>query len=62
MSHFTLIERKTLEKSIRNKISYEKIGQIIGKVKSSISDEIKNNSIDGRYDAEIAHIKVTQRK
>lgn len=62
MSHFTLVERKTLEKLLKNKISYEKIGRVIEKVKSSISDEIKNNSADGRYDAEIAHIKAVQRR
>jgi IS30 family transposase len=60
MSHFTLPERKTLEK-LHKKISYEKIGQIIGKVKSSISDEIRNNSMNGEYDAEIAHVRASQR-
>jgi len=61
MSHFTLIERKTLEK-LHKKVSYEKIGKVIGKVKSSISAEIRNNSMNGEYDAEIAHVKVVQRK
>lgn len=62
MSHFTLGERKTLAKLLQSKISYQKIGFVIEKAKSSISDEIKNNSTNGEYDPEIAHAKAIQRK
>lgn len=61
MSHFTLTQRKTLEK-LHKDISYEKIGQVINKTKSSVSDEIKRNSVNGEYDAEVAHVKAIQRK
>lgn len=62
MSHFTLTKRKILEELLLQGISYEKIGKVIGKTKSSISDEIKRNSVKGVYEAEISHAKAIQRQ
>jgi len=62
MAHFTLSVRKMLAELLQQKTSYREIKKIIGLSISSISDEIKRNSENGRYDPYIAHKKALQRQ
>jgi IS30 family transposase len=62
MKNFTLSDRRLLSQSLKNKVGQNKIAQIIGKSKSSVSDEIRRNSQSGNYDPEVAHVKAMQKK
>lgn len=55
--HLSLYERQRIEKYIRQKKSLRFIAGKLGRSVSSISDEIKNNSTDGVYDAKKADHK-----
>jgi len=61
MSHFTLTSRIMLHELLSESQSYREISKVIDKAISSISDEIKNNSTDGRYDPYQAHEKARRR-
>lgn len=61
-SHFTYDDRVKLELLLSEGWSYKNIGKKINKVKSSISDEIKLNSVKGIYTAKKAHNKARQRR
>jgi len=62
MKNFTLIERRTLAKLLKDGISQNKIAQAVNKSKSSISDELKRNKTNVKYDPELAHAKAIQRQ
>lgn len=55
--HFNLDERKRIEWFLRKEKSLREISTILGRSVSSISDEIKNNSTRGVYDAKKANHK-----
>ncbi|MEK7121398.1 MAG: IS30 family transposase [Patescibacteria group bacterium] len=55
--HFCLYERQRIEKYLRNKKSLRFIADKLERSKSSIYDEIKQNSVNGIYDAKKAHHK-----
>ena len=61
-SHFTYDDRVKLELLLSEAWSYKNIGKKINKVKSSISDEIRLNSVKGVYSAKKAHNKARQRR
>lgn len=54
-SHFCLYERQRIERYLRNKKSLRFIADKLERSVSSISDERKQNSIKGVYDAKKAH-------
>lgn len=56
-THFCLYERQRIERYLRNKKSLGFIAGKLDRSKSSISDEIKENSVDEVYDAKKAHHK-----
>jgi IS30 family transposase len=56
-THFCLYERQRIEKYLRDKKSGQFIAGKLDRGKSSISDEIKQNSVAGIYDAKKAHHK-----
>lgn len=55
--HFCLYERQRIERYLRNGKSRQFITDKLDRSKSSISDEIKQNSVAGVYDAAKAHHK-----
>ncbi len=55
--HLSLYERQRIEKYLRAQKSLEYIAGKLGRSKSSISDEIKENSTNGIYEADKAHHK-----
>jgi IS30 family transposase len=55
--HFCLYERQRIEKYLRGKRSLRFIADKLDRSKSSISDEIRLNSVNGKYDAKKAHHK-----
>jgi len=56
-SHFCLYERQRIERYLRDKKSLRFIADKLGRSVSSISDEIKENSVNGIYNAKKAHQK-----
>src|SRR3989338_1434778 len=56
-AHFCLYERQRIERYLRKKRSRQFIAGKLERSKSSIHDEIKNNSTNGYYDAQKAHHK-----
>jgi IS30 family transposase len=50
MKHFTLQDRKILSEYLQENITYEEIGKILQKSKSSVSDEINRNGGKKKYD------------
>jgi len=56
-NHFSFGERKRTERYLRKRKSLREIARILDRSVSSISDEIKNNSVNGIYDAKKAHHK-----
>jgi IS30 family transposase len=56
-NHFNLGERKRIERSLKKKKSLRTIAIILDRSVSSISDEIRNNSVNGIYDAKKANHK-----
>lgn len=55
--HLCLGERKKIEKWLKKKKSLREISRALGRSVSSISDEVKNNSVHGVYDAKKAQHK-----
>ncbi len=62
MKKMTLTDRKILSELLKENQPYREIGKVIGKSSSSISDELKRNSLFGKYDAFIAHRKAQERE
>ena len=60
--HFSLYERQRIERYLRQQRSLRLIASKISRGVSSISDEIKLNSVNGIYDAKKAHEKARQRR
>ena len=56
-NHFNLGERKRIERYLKQEKSLREMARILDRCVSSISDEIKNNSVNGLYDAKKAHHK-----
>ena len=56
-SHFCLYERQRIERYLLNKKSQQFIADKLDRSKSSVSNEIKQNSVNGIYDAKKAHHK-----
>jgi transposase, IS30 family len=56
-THFCLYERQRIEKYLKKKKSLQFIADKLERSKSSIFDEIKNNSVNSVYDAKKAHHK-----
>ena len=56
-NHFNLGERKRIERYLRQEKSLREIARILDRCVSSISDEIKNNSVNGIYNAKKAQHK-----
>lgn len=61
MKHFTLFTRKMLSELLEEGAKYREIKKVIGFGISSISDEIKRNSVNGRYDPYVAQSKAMER-
>jgi len=63
MTNLTFNERKIIEKMLNQEAGVRAIGRILGRVHSSISDEIKRNKMhyEARYDAEIAQARSLRR-
>ncbi len=62
MKKMTLTDRKMLGEMLREKHTYEDIGKVIQKSKSSVCEEIKRNSEEGFYDPFVAHEKAMRRE
>ena len=60
--HFCLYERQRIEKYLRKRESRRFIAGKLGRSVSSVSDEIKNNSVHGIYNAKKAHFKAYQKR
>ena len=60
--HFCLYERQRVEKYLRSKKSLQFIAAKLERSKSSVFDEIKQNSVNGNYDAKKAHHKAYVRR
>ena len=61
-SHFTYDDRIRIELLLSEKWSYANIAGKLRKAKSSVSDEIRVNSVKGIYTAKKAHAKSKQRR
>ena len=61
-SHFTYDDRVIIELLLSEKWSYGDIAKKLGKAKSSVSDEIRLNSVKGIYTAKKANHKARQRR
>ena len=61
-SHFTRDDRVKLELLLSEGWTYKEIGEKIGFFKSSVSDEIRMNSVKGEYTAKKADRKAKQRR
>ena len=61
-SHFTYDDRVVIELLLSEMWSLGKIAKKLCKAKSSVSDEIKLNSVKGIYTAKKAHAKAKQRR
>ena len=60
--HFCFFERKRIERSLRRRESRRSIADKLGRGLSSISDEIRVNSVNGKYVAEKADHKARVRR
>ena len=60
--HFTFCDRVKIELLLSEHWSYSDIAKKLNKAKSSVSDEIKLNSVKGIYTAKKAHQKARQRR
>lgn len=56
-NHFDFSERRKIERYLRKRKSLREIARILDRSVSSVSDEIRNNSVDGIYDAKKANHK-----
>jgi IS30 family transposase len=62
MKKMTLTDRKTLAELLQEKQTYREIGKVIQKSGSTVCDEIKKNSTNGKYDPYLAHQKAIKRE
>lgn len=60
--HFCFFERKRIERFLRKKKSLRYIASKLGRSLSAVSDEIKLNSVNEKYDAEKAEAKARIRR
>src|SRR3989344_4062749 len=60
--HITPVERKEISFLLKKGYSYQDIGDALDHSKSSISDEIKINSVNGIYDPKKANEKAKNRR
>lgn len=60
--HFCFFERKRIERFLKKKKSLRFIASKIGRSLSSISDEIRVNKVNGKYNAEKAEAKARVRR
>lgn len=56
-THFSKVERYELSILLKKGYSIRSIASVMGRNPSSVSREIKNNSVDGKYDPDKAHHK-----
>jgi IS30 family transposase len=61
-SHFCLYERKRVQRYLRKKKSIRFIAGKLDRSVSSVSDEVKENSVNGVYNAEKANFKAYQKR
>jgi IS30 family transposase len=61
-NHFNLGERKRIERYLKQGKSLREIARILDRCVSSISDEIKNNSVNGIYNAKKAQHKANVKR
>jgi transposase, IS30 family len=61
-THLNLYERQRIEKYLRAQKSLRYIAKKLDRSVSSISDEVKENSVNGVYDAQKAHVKAYQKR
>lgn len=61
-NHLNLYERRRIERYLKQGKSIRFIANKLDRSVSSISDEIKNNSVNGIYNAEKAHLKAYQKR
>ncbi len=61
-SHFCLYERQRIERYLKKKRSRRFIAYKLDRSVSSVSDEIRLNSVRGIYDAKKAHLKAYQKR
>ena len=61
-NHFTTFERELLLLGISFHLSIRNIAKILGRAPSSVSREIKRNSVDGVYSGSVANDKYLERR
>lgn len=61
-THLNLYERQRIERYVQAKKSLRLIAQKLDRSVSSISEEVKENSVHGRYDAKKAEFKAYQKR
>lgn len=61
-NHLSLWERQRIQRYLRQEKSLRFIAEKLDRTVSCISDEIKNNSVNGHYDAKKAHHKAYMRR
>lgn len=61
-THLSLYERQWIEKYLKAKKSLRFIAEKLGRSVSSISDEVKENSVNGKYNAKKAGFKAYQKR
>ena len=61
-SHFSKTERLEVSVLLKRGCSHREIGSALGKHHSSVSREIKDNSVNGRYDPLKAQIKAVRKR
>jgi transposase, IS30 family len=64
MTYLTLSDRKIIARMLRDGESYRSIARVLGRGKSTISDEVKHNQMEWEeyYDAEAAHARSLRRQ
>lgn len=62
MTHLKKTDRQEIEILIDKGYSYRKIGKVCKKSHTAISREVKNNAVNGQYDADKAHHKAYLRR
>lgn len=62
MAQLKKTERKEIEYYLNRGYKKSNIGELIGRNKSVVTEEIKRNAVNGVYDAEKAHMKAYQRR
>ncbi len=62
MAQLKKTDRKEIEYYLNRGYKKSNIGELIGRNKSVVTEEIKRNAVNGVYDAEKAHMKAYQRR